>query len=69
MHYISVTDVSATDLFWRRGGCALQAHEDVDGLGDGATDLADGFEAGESGCVEDVGTGLGEGLQAAYGVF
>jgi hypothetical protein len=49
-------------------GCAFEAHEDVDGFGDGGADLADGFEGGESGSVEDVGARVGEGLQAADGV-
>ena len=48
--------------------CALQAHQDVDWLGDRAADLSDGFEAGESGRVEDIGACFGEGLQPTYGV-
>jgi hypothetical protein len=47
---------------------ALKAHQDVDGFGDCVTHFADGFETGESGGVEDVGAGLGEGLQTSDGV-
>lgn len=66
---------SHTDAFYSGGGelldgvgCSLKAHEDVDGFGDLPAHFADGFEAGESGCVDDVGTGFGEGLQAQDGV-
>jgi len=55
--------------FFDGEGRTLEAHEDVDGLGDGSADLTDCFKVGETGCVKDVGACIGEGLQAAYGVF
>src|ERR1700722_3060455 len=58
---------SDSSQFCNGKGSALQAHDDVDGLGNGSTYRADGFEAREPWRIQNIRASLGKSLQAPDG--